>query len=146
MKMNVRFTRDEYDHFIDIITGKIEYDERKDDCLGHITINAIDCELIVHAGYGDGTEPFENGKNSIVLDCNLYVLGRNTGYGSRMGIPYDYVDGFYVVIQDTYEETVNWIAREVDEIIKAFDLEEAVNRTDLTWDKLYRYEGGNVNE
>ena len=136
MGKKITFTKDNYDYLKRVITtGKYE---NHNDFLGKIMEGAVCCDIIIleDPDY-EGEDYCYGGK--YMIDCNVFLLGKNTGYGERSGIPYDCVSGYYGYLKDTYEETLDGIVKQFDELVaENLELKEGIANTELTWESVYK--------
>lgn len=130
---NIKFTLLDYKHLQScILSGTIN--DGNDNC-GEITLDAVCCELIIREGADNA--PFSYGKGHIALDANLYLLGKDTGYGEVNGVPYSYMGGFYTPVEDTYVATLKNLLNRIDEFIETNEeLKEGEHNNKLTWEKV----------
>ena len=136
MEKKITFTKENYDYLKRVITTG-EY-ENYNDFLGKIMEGAVCCDIIILEDPGYEGEDYCYG-GRYMIDCKFYLLGKNTGYGERSGIPYDCVSGFYGYLKDTYEETLNGIVKQFDELVAENpELKEGITNTKLTWESIYR--------
>lgn len=136
MEKKITFTKESYDYFKRVITtGKYE---NYNDFLGQIMEGAVCCDIIIleNPDY-EGEDYCYDGR--YMIDCELYLLGKDTGYGERNGIPYDCVSGFYGYLKDTYEETLDSIVKQFDKLVAENpELKKAVIEKELTWESIYK--------
>lgn len=142
MERKIEFTREDYDFFNHYIQNQNE------DCLDNevfaLTQGAVQAELILIKDAWDydntNLSEEERWREFYKIDLSTFILGKDTGYGEKLDkngneIPYALGIGSYIEWKDTYEETVDEIEREFDKILSNHeDMQEAANRTDLTWD------------
>ena len=133
--MKITFTKESYERFKKIIAdGYLD----GDDYLGAIMEGAVCCDIVVREDKGyDGENYCYGGK--FVLDCCFYILGEDRGYGeTKKGTPYDFWDGFYGYLKDTYEETVEGLVKQFNELTSEdAALKARCANTELTWEKEY---------
>lgn len=134
MEKKITFTKESYDYFKRVITtGRLE---NFDDFLGQIMEGAVCCDLIILEDDGCNGEDYCYG-GKFMINCQFFLLGKDTGYGERNGIPYDYISGFYGYLKDTYEETLDGIVKQFDELIAENpELKEGAANNELTWESM----------
>ena len=143
--MVIDFTEDRYEYLKEVArTGKYEnnkFNKELADYLGCIKQGAVCCDLTILEDEGFEGENFCFG-GKFVIDAKYFLLGKDTGYGRKKGVPYDCVMGFYGRLKDTYEETVKGLSEMFSECLKEDDgLVEGIKETELTWDKVDSYSG-----
>ena len=134
--MTITFSKGSYEYFKRVIsTGKLE---NYNDFLGQIYEGAVCCDLIILSDEGYEGENYCYGSR-YMLDGKFYLLGKDTGYGqTKNGTPYDCVSGFYGYLKDTYEETVEGLIKQFNELTSEDpELREGCANTELTWEKEY---------
>lgn len=142
MVRKFEFTKEDYDFFNHYILNQ------SDDCLDNevfaLSQGAVQAELILIKDAWDydkvDLSEEERWKEYYKVDLSTFILGKDNGYSEKLDksgneIPYALGVGDYIEWKETYEEMVEEINKTFDNLLsKHKDMQEAANRTDLTWD------------
>ena len=106
-----------------------------DDYIGSITQGAVKCDFVVIEEEDFADESYRYGEK-YAIDANYFLLGKDTGYADRDGVPYDCVTGFYSKAFQpgiTYDQFMENLAKEFDENLTD-ELVAGTKNPELTWD------------
>ena len=130
--MKVDFKK-EYYNMIKEAAELDDYPYGTDFC-GEITSGAVCCQLSLLNDPTFGETESNAISNSMIVNGNFYLLGKDGGYGEMNGIPYDLVDGFYLHVGDTYKETYDSFVKTFINIVNNNNELKNGIASELSWD------------